>query len=145
MKFKIENLNTLRPQKGKVSRRAIYVLLHHFLQNRLSIFPPSLCPQKSSDSIKWATCILSDWCNEINGCPSALLDCQHICLSMPKLPMAWRIPPWPSPVSTGLWLTTFVTEVRKADGDYYSPASLNELLSDFWTFSDFKRSSCVHG
>ena len=39
----------------------------------------------------------------------------------------------------------FVTEVRKADGDYYSPASVNELLSDFWTFSDFKRSSCVHG
>ena len=26
-------------------------------------------------STKWATCILSDWCNEINGCPSALLDC----------------------------------------------------------------------
>ena len=68
---------------------------------------------------------------------------QHICLSMSKLPMAWRIPPWPSPVNTGLWLTAFVTDVRKADGDYYSPASLNELLSDFWTFSDFKRSSCV--
>ena len=70
---------------------------------------------------------------------------QHICLSMSKLPMAWRIPPWPSPVNTGLWLTAFVTDVHKADGDYYSPASLNELLSDFWTFSDFKRSSCVHG
>ena len=70
---------------------------------------------------------------------------QHICLSMSKLQMAWRIPPWPAPVNTGLWLTAFVTEVRKADGDYYSPASLNELLSDFWTFSDFKRSSCVHG
>ena len=71
---------------------------------------------------------------------------QHICLiSMSKLQMAWRIPPWPSPVNTGLWLTAFVTDVRKADGDYYSPTSLNELLSDFWTFSDFKRSSCVHG
>ena len=145
MKFKIENLNILRPQKGKVSRRAIYVLLHHFPQNRLSIFPPSLCPAKTSDSTKWVTCILSDWCNEIIGCPSALLDCPTHLLSMSKLPMAWRIPPWPSPVNTGLWLTAFDTEVRKADGDYYSPTSLNELLSDFWTFSDFKRSSCVHG
>ena len=54
---------------------------------------------------------------------------QHICLSMSKLQMAWRIPPWPSPINTGLWLTAFVTDVRKADGDYYSPALLNELMT----------------
>ena len=145
MKFKIKNLNTLRPQKGKVSRRAIYILLHHFLQNRLSIFPPSLCPAKTSDSTKWATCICQIGAMRSMGVLRLYWIAQHICLSMSKLPMAWRIPPWPSPVNTGLWLTAFDTEVRKADGDYYSPASLNELLSDFWTFSDFKRSSCVHG
>ena len=37
-------LNTLRPQKWKISRRANISLLH-FLRNRLNLFP-FLCPEK---------------------------------------------------------------------------------------------------
>ena len=131
MKFKIKNLNTLRPQKGKVSKRA-NVLLHHFLQNRSSLFPPSLWPQKTSDSTKWATCILSDWFNEINGCPSALLDCPTDLFKHVKVTNGNRGYHYGHPLSTlDFWLAGFVTEVRKADRGYYSPVSLNELLSDF--------------
>ena len=120
-------LNTLRPQKWKISRRANISLLH-FLRNRLNLFP-FFVPRKTSDSTKWATRIFADWCSERNGCPSALLSCPTNLFEHAEVSKDTGCH-YGYPLSTlDFWLAAFVTEVHKTDGGYYSPASLNCILA----------------
>lgn len=89
-----------------------------------------LVPKKTSDSTKWAIRIFTDWCNERNGCPSALLDCPTDLFEHVKITNGNTGCHYGYPLSTlDFWLAAFVTEVRKADGGYYSPASLNCILA----------------
>ena len=56
---------------------------------------------------------------------------QRICSSVSKSPMAIQdvIMAIPCRHCMDFWLAAFITEGRKADGGYYSPASLNYILA----------------
>ena len=44
----------------------------------------------------------------------------------------------PLPIDIGLWQAAFVIEVRKTDGGYYSPASLNCILAGLFSHVNHK-------
>ena len=129
MKFKIKNLNTLRPQKRESKQKGKCFATPLSIK-QIESLSTKLVPKKTSDSTKWATRIFSDWCNERNGCPSALLDCPTDLFEHVKVTNGNTGYHYGYPLSTlDFWLAAFVTKVRKADGGYYSPASLNCILA----------------
>ena len=85
-KFQMK-LNILRPQKRKASRRA-NVLLHHSLQNRLSLFQPNLCPKKHRILPSGQFVFSQIGAMKEMGVRRLYLIAQWICLNMSKSPMA---------------------------------------------------------
>ena len=79
-------------------------------------------PKKTADSTKWAICIFTDWVQERNRCPSALTNCPADLLTSQKSPVVTMGKSMATP--SHYWMAAFLTEVRKADGGFYSPASL---------------------
>ena len=68
--------------------------------------------------------------HERNGCPSALTDCPADLFDYAKVTNGHNGYEYGYPLSLlDFWQTAFVTDVRKADGGFYIPASLNSILA----------------
>ena len=82
--------------------------------------------KKTADSTKWAIRIFTDWVQEKNRC---LTNCPADLFDYTKVTSGHNGQEYGYPLSLlHFWLAAFVTEVRKADGGFYSPASLNSIL-----------------
>ena len=92
-------------------------------------------PKKTANSTKWTIRIFTDWVQERNRCPSALTDCPTDLFNYAKVTNGHNGQEYGYPLSLlDFWLAAFVTEVRKADGSFYSPASLNSILAGLFRY-----------
>ena len=75
-------------------------------------------PKKTQQATHWAIRVFNDWVTERNGIASSMFQCPQDLLSKP----------YPTAI-LDQWLAAFIMEVRKADGSYYTPDSLQCILA----------------
>ena len=116
------------PRKGDTQKSKRFAA--PLSSKQIEYLSTKIVPKKNADSTKWAVRIFTDWVRERNGCPSALLECPADLFDYIKVTDGSTGYQYGYPLSTlDFWLAAFVTEVCKADGGFYSPASLNSILA----------------
>ena len=75
-------------------------------------------PKKTKQATHWAVQVFNDWVSERNSKASSLFQCPDDLLVKPH-----------PPAILDQWLAAFIIEVRKADGNYYTPDSLQCILA----------------
>ena len=75
-------------------------------------------PKKTKQATHWAIRVFNDWISERNSKTSSMFQC----------PSDLLVKPYP-PAILDQWLAAFIIEVRKADGNHYTPDSLQCILA----------------